>query len=210
MGLLDIGKPQPKETLVVAAATGAVGSVVGQIAKIKGCRVVGVAGGADKCAWAIEHLGFDACIDHRSADFDAELLAAACPQGIDIYYENVGGKVFRAVWPHAQRARAHSGLRSHLAIQGAAPPAEGMAMTAFMRSILVKRITMRGFIISDGYRASAGEFLEAMGGWLREGKMKYREDVVEGLENAPPPSWASWRAATSASCWFESTAARNR
>jgi NADPH-dependent curcumin reductase len=105
VGLLDVGKPRAGETVVVAAATGAVGSVVGQIAKIKGCRVVGVAGGAEKCAWAVEQLGFDACIDHRSAAFDAE-LAAACAGGIDVYYENVGGKVFRAVLgllnPHAR------------------------------------------------------------------------------------------------------------
>ena len=98
MGLLDIGKPQRGETVVVAAATGAVGSVVGQIAKLKGCRAVGIAGGAEKCAWAVEALGFDACIDHRSPALN-ELLAAACPKGIDVYYENVGGKVFQAVVP---------------------------------------------------------------------------------------------------------------
>lgn len=98
MGLLDIGQPQAGETLVVAAASGAVGSVVGQIGKLKGCRVVGVAGGAEKCRYVVEELGFDACIDHRAPDF-AERLAAVCPQGIDIYYENVGGAVFDAVLP---------------------------------------------------------------------------------------------------------------
>ena len=98
IGLLDIGKPQAGNTLVVAAATGAVGSVVGQIAKIKGCRVVGIAGGADKCAWAVQKLGFDACLDHREAAL-GESSKEACPAGIDVYFENVGGNVFRAVLP---------------------------------------------------------------------------------------------------------------
>src|SRR5690606_10495817 len=98
MGLLDIGKPEAGQTVVVAAASGAVGSVVGQIAKLKGCRSVGIAGGAEKCRYVVEELGFDACIDHRGADFDAE-LAAACPDGIDVYFENVGGAVFDAVLP---------------------------------------------------------------------------------------------------------------
>ena len=184
VGLLDIGKPRAGETVVVAAATGAVGSVVGQIAKIKGCRVVGVAGGAEKCAWAVEQLGFDACVDHRAAAFDAE-LAAACARGIDVYYENVGGKVFRAVLgllnPHARIPVC--GLIS----QYNEPPqaAQRETVQALMRAILVKRITMRGFIISDGFAHRRAEFLEAMGGWLREGKVKYREDVVDGLENAP-------------------------
>jgi NADPH-dependent curcumin reductase len=184
VGLLDIGEPRPGDTVVVAAATGAVGSVVGQIAKIKGCRVVGVAGGAEKCAWAVEQLGFDACVDHRSAAFDAE-LAAACAGGIDVYYENVGGKVFRAVLgllkPHARIPLC--GLIS----QYNEPPQAAQRETAqaLMRAILVKRITVRGFIISDGFAHRRAEFLEAMGGWLREGKVKYREDVVEGLENAP-------------------------
>jgi NADPH-dependent curcumin reductase CurA len=184
VGLLDIGKPRAGDTVVVAAATGAVGSVVGQIAKIKGCRVVGVAGGAEKCAWAVEQLGFDACVDHRSAAFDPE-LAAACAGGIDVYYESVGGKVFRAVLgllkPHARIPVC--GLIS----QYNEPPqaAQRETVQALMRAILVKRITMRGFIISDGFAHRRAEFLEAMGGWLREGKVKYREDVVEGLENAP-------------------------
>jgi NADPH-dependent curcumin reductase len=184
VGLLDIGKPRPGETVVVAAATGAVGSVVGQIAKIKGCRVVGVAGGAEKCAWAVEQLRFDACVDHRSAAFDAE-LAAACAGGIDVYYENVGGKVFRAVLgllnPHARIPVC--GLISQY--NEAPQAAQRETVQALMRAILVKRITMRGFIISDGFAHRRAEFLEAMGGWLREGKMKFREDVVEGLENAP-------------------------
>jgi NADPH-dependent curcumin reductase len=183
VGLLDIGKPRAGETVVLAAATGAVGSVVGQIAKIKGCRVVGVAGGAEKCAWAVEELGFDACIDHLSGTFEAE-LAAACAAGIDVYYESVGGKVFRAVLgllnPHARIPVC--GLISQYNEPQAA---QRETVQALMRAILVKRISMRGFIISDGFAHRRPEFLEAMGGWLREGKMKYREDVIDGLENAP-------------------------
>jgi NADPH-dependent curcumin reductase len=183
IGLLDFGKPQPKETVVVAAATGAVGSVVGQIAKLKGCRVVGIAGGADKCAWAVGQLGFDACVDHHSTAL-TEQLAAACPKGIDVYYENVGGKVFRAVLPliNAHARIPVCGLISQY--NESAQPA-GESVQALMRAILVKRITLRGFIISDGYDHRRAEFLEAMGSWLREGKIKYREDIVLGLENAP-------------------------
>lgn len=184
VGLLDIGKPRPDETVVVAAATGAVGSVVGQIAKIKGCRVVGVAGGAEKCAWAKDELGFDACIDHHSAALDRE-LAAACPGGIDIYYENVGGKVFRAVLP-LLNAHARVPVCGLISQYNEAPQsAHGDSVQALLRAILVKRISMRGFIISDGFAHRRAEFQDAMGNWLREGKIRYREDIVQGLENAP-------------------------
>jgi len=184
VGLLDIGKPQSGETLVVAAATGAVGSVVGQIAKMQGCRVVGIAGGADKCAWAVHELGFDACVDHRSATLDAE-LAAACPGGIDIYYENVGGKVLRAVLP-LLNAHARIPLCGLISQYNESPAqAPGDTATLLMRTILVKRLTVRGFIISDGHEQRRPEFLESMAGWLRAGKMKYREHVVQGLEHAP-------------------------
>ncbi len=183
VGLLDFGKPQPSDTVVVAAATGAVGSVVGQIAKLKGCRVVGIAGGADKCDWAVRELRFDACIDHRSSDLDAR-LAAACPQGIDVYFENVGGKVFQAVLPlinpHARIPVC--GLISQYN-QSTSPQNE--SVQALMRAVLVKRITLRGFIISDGHEDRRPEFLKYMNVWMREGKIRYREDVVEGLENAP-------------------------
>jgi NADPH-dependent curcumin reductase len=184
VGLLDIGKPRPKETVVVAAATGAVGSIVGQIAKIKGCRVVGIAGGVDKCAWAVQQLGFDACIDHRSSAFDAE-LKAKCGGGVDVYFENVGGKVFRAVLPllNAHARIPVCGLISQYDEAPQITPGESFA--ALMRAILVKRITMRGFIITDGFNHRHAEFLDSMSGWLREGKVKYREDVVRGLENAP-------------------------
>ena len=115
-GLLNIGKPQPGETLVVAAASGAVGSVVGQIAKIKGCRVIGIAGGEQKCRYVTEELGFDACLDHRQPDL-AERLKAACPKGIDIYFENVGGAVFDAVLPLLEQLRPRAGLRAHRPLQ---------------------------------------------------------------------------------------------
>jgi NADPH-dependent curcumin reductase CurA len=183
VGVLDIGKPQQGETLVVAAATGAVGSVVGQLAKLKGCRVVGIAGGPDKCAWAVRELGFDECIDHRSPTLDAQ-LAAACP-GIDIYYENVGGKVFRAVLPllNAHARIPLCGLISQY--NETAPLSADDSVTQLMRAILVKRLAVRGFIISDGHEHRRPDFLESMAGWLRAGKIKYREDIVQGLENAP-------------------------
>jgi NADPH-dependent curcumin reductase CurA len=184
IGLLDIGKPRPGETLVVAAATGAVGSVVGQIAKLHGCRVVGIAGGADKCAWAVHQLGFDDCIDHRSAALDAK-LAAACPGGIDIYYENVGGRVFRAVLPllNAHARIPVCGLISQYNEIPAQSPVD--SVTQLMRAILVKRLAVRGFIISDGHEHRRAEFLQSMVGWLQAGKIKYREHVVQGLESAP-------------------------
>jgi NADPH-dependent curcumin reductase len=184
IGLLDIGKPQAGNTLVVAAATGAVGSVVGQIAKLKDCRVVGIAGGADKCTWAVQQLGFDACLDHREPAL-RERLAEACPAGIDIYFENVGGHVFRAVLPlmNAHARIPVCGLISQY--NEASQAAQDDSVPALMRAILVKRITLRGFIISDGYDHRRVEFLQAMGAWLRDGKIKYREDIVQGLENAP-------------------------
>jgi NADPH-dependent curcumin reductase CurA len=184
VGLLDIGKPQPGETVVVAAATGAVGSVVGQIGKLRGCRVVGIAGGADKCAWAVHELGFDDCIDHRSAALESQ-LAAACPGGIDVYYENVGGKVFRAVLP-LLNAHARIPLCGLISQYNEAPvqsPADSAAR--LMRAILVKRLAVRGFIITDGHEQRRPDFMHSMVGWLRAGKIKYREHVVEGLESAP-------------------------
>ncbi len=183
VGLLDIGKPEAGETVAVAAATGAVGSLVGQIAKLNGCRVVGIAGGAEKCAWAVEGLQFDACIDHRSQDF-AVRLAAACPKGIDVYYENVGGKVFSAALP-LLNAHARIPVCGLIAQYDEAPAAPGDSVAGLMRQILVKRLAVRGFIISDGFEHRRADFLHSMGGWLRAGKIRYREDIVEGLESAP-------------------------
>jgi hypothetical protein len=184
MGLLDIGQPVAGETVVVAAASGAVGSVVGQIAKLKGCRVVGIAGGPDKCGYVVEELGFDACIDHRDADLKGK-LAAACPDGIDVYYENVGGKVFEAVLP-LLNTKARVPVCGLIANYNLTSLPDGPDRTAvLMGSILRKRIKMQGFIIFDDYGHRYGEFFKDMTGWLQEGKIKFREDVVDGLENAP-------------------------
>mgnify|MGYP002759777990 CR=1 FL=1 len=184
MGLLDIGQPQAGETLVVAAATGPVGATVGQIGKLKGCRVVGVAGGAEKCRHAVEVLGFDACLDHHAADF-AEQLAQACPQGIDVYYENVGGKVFDAVFPllNAKARVPVCGIIAHYN-DTALPPGPDR-LPQLMGALLRKRIRMQGFIIFDDYGQHFPEFHQQMSQWLAEGRIHYREALVDGLENAP-------------------------
>ncbi|WP_022954200.1 NADP-dependent oxidoreductase [Leucothrix mucor] len=184
MGLLDIGKPKAGETLVVAAATGPVGATVGQIGKIKGCHVVGVAGGAEKCKHAVEVLGFDACIDHKADDF-AEQLAAACPNGIDIYFENVGGKVFDGVMPLLNTG-ARIPLCGMISQYNATGPQDGPdRLSQLIGMILVKRITVRGFIIFDDYASEYPKFAKDMSTWLAEGKIQYREQIVDGLENAP-------------------------
>lgn len=184
MGLLDIGQPKAGETIVVAAATGPVGATVGQIGKIKGCRVVGVAGGEDKCRHAVDVLGFDACIDHKADDF-AEQLAQACPQGIDVYFENVGGKVFDAVMPLLNtKARIPlCGLVSQY--NATALPKGPDRLSSLMGMLLVKRIKMQGFIIFDDYGHRYNEFAQDMSQWLTEGKMQYREQIVPGLAQAP-------------------------
>lgn len=182
-GLLNIGEPKPGETVVVSAASGAVGAVVGQIAKIKGCRAVGIAGSPQKCQFVRDELGLDACVDHRSPDFAIE-LKAACPRGIDIYFENVGGAVFQAVLPLLNPfARVPvCGLIAHY--NATELPLGPDRVPALMSAILVKRLTFRGFIVTD-FAAEQPEFLKDASGWLREGRIRYREDVVEGLENAP-------------------------
>ena len=184
MGLLDIGKPKHGQTVVVAAASGAVGSVVGQIAKLNGCRAVGVAGGKEKCDYVKQELGFDACIDHRAEDFPAQ-LAAACHEGIDIYFESVGGAVFEAVLPLLNvKARIPvCGLISHY--NDTARPKGPDRLPVLTRTILTKRLTMKGFIIFDDYGDRYGEFFDQMSTWVQEGKVKFREDIVDGLENAP-------------------------
>lgn len=181
-GLLNIGKPQAGETLVVAAASGAVGSVVGQIAKIKGCRVVGIAGGERKCRFVRDKLGFDDCLDHRQPDLP-ERLKAACPNGIDIYYENVGGAVFEAVLPLLNFfARVPvCGLIAHYNDTELSGGPDRVPL--LMKETLIKRLTFRGFIVWD-FASQFSEFVAEMSGWLREGRVKYREDITDGLENA--------------------------
>lgn len=183
-GLLEIGRPQPGETVVVASATGAVGSVVGQLAKLKGARVVGIAGGQDKCDYAANVLGFDACIDHRSPSFATD-LAAATPQGIDVYFENVGGAVFEAVLPRLNvGARVPvCGLIAHY--NDTDLPAGPNRVSQLMANILTKRIHVEGFIISDHFATEFERFLNEMSAWVADGKVKLREEFVDGLERAP-------------------------
>jgi hypothetical protein len=178
VGLLEIGQPKPGETVVVAAASGAVGSAVGQIAKIKGARAVGVAGGAEKCRFVVNELGFDACIDHRAPDLAVQ-LAAACPKGVDVYFENVGGAVQQAVWPLLNDF-ARVPVCGVIAQYNATGPSPGPDIATILR----KRLLVRGFIVRD-FAARQGDFLRDMAAWIREGNMKYREDIVDGLEKAP-------------------------
>ncbi len=182
-GILEIGKPQPGETVVVAAASGAVGSAVGQIAKVKGARAVGIAGGADKCRYVKDELGFDDCLDHRAPDFAAR-LKAECPKGIDVYFENVGGAVFDAVLP-LLNPFARIPVCGLIAQYNATelPPGPNR-LPLLMRNVLTKRLLIRGFIVWD-FAARLDDFLRDVSQWVREGRIKYREDVVEGLENAP-------------------------
>jgi len=183
-GLIDIGNPQAGETVVVAAATGAVGSVVGQVAKLKGCHVVGIAGGAEKCRYAVESLGFDQCIDHRQEDF-AAALAKACPQGIDVYFENVGGKVFDAVLP-LMNTCGRIPVCGLIADYNATNLPEGTNYLPLLQStILRQRLLMKGFIIMLDYPNERDAFLQQMGEWVDAGKVVFKEDVTEGLENAP-------------------------
>jgi NADPH-dependent curcumin reductase CurA len=177
VGLIEIGQPKAGETVVVAAASGAVGSVVGQIAKIKGCQAVGIAGGTEKCRFVTGELGFDDCVDHRAPDF-AQQLEAACPKGIDVYFENVGGAVQQTVWPLLNDfARIPV---CGLIAQYNATPMPGPDMF----SVLRKRLLLRGFIVWD-FAAKQADFLRDATEWVHTGRLKYREDIVEGLEKAP-------------------------
>lgn len=184
-GLLKIGEPKPGETVVVAAASGPVGATVGQIAKIKGCRVVGVAGGSDKCAHVVNVLGFDACIDHKADDFSGQ-LAAACPDGIDVYFENVGGKVLRGVLPllNPFSRMPVCGVVSWYNLSGL--PEGPDFSPAIMGTILRMKVKVQGFIIFDSFgQDTYKEFVTDMTTWLNEGKVQYKEQLVEGLEAAP-------------------------
>ena len=183
MGLTDIGNPQPGETVVVAAATGAVGSVVGQVAKLRGCHAVGIAGGADKCRYAVETLGFDICLDHKAPDFAVQ-LKCACSKGIDVYYENVGGAVFDAVLPLLNtKARIPvCGMISQY--NGHHSDHQQDRLPLLMSTILKKRMRVEGFIISQDYGDRYPEFYAQMSTWLAQGKIAFKEDIVEGLENS--------------------------
>jgi NADPH-dependent curcumin reductase len=183
-GLYLIGKPKPGETVVVAAASGPVGSLVGQLAKMAGARAIGIAGGADKCRYVVEELRFDAAIDHRASDF-AEKLAAVCPKGIDVYFENVGGAVWQAVLPLLNTfARVPvCGLIAQYSGTGAK---EGPnLLPATMRAILTKSLTLRGFINYEFAADHYADFLKTVGAGIADGRIRYREDITEGLENAP-------------------------
>ncbi|SNT75805.1 NADP-dependent oxidoreductase [Paracoccus seriniphilus] len=183
-GLTQIGQPKAGETLVVAAASGPVGATVGQIGKILGCRVVGIAGGAEKCRHVTDVLGFDECIDYKSEGF-AEALKVAVPDGIDIYFENVGGAVFDAVLP-LLNARARIPLCGLISQYNATSLPDGPdRMGLLMGHILKKRMTMRGFIVFDDFGHLYPEFAQQMSGWVDEGKIKYREEMIDGLEQAP-------------------------
>jgi NADPH-dependent curcumin reductase CurA len=178
-GLLDVGAPKEGETVVVSGAAGAVGSVVGQIAKIKGCRVVGIAGGPDKCAWIVDELGFDAAIDYKSEDV-GEALRKQCPEGIDVYFDNVGGEILDAAL-----ARLARGAR--VPICGAISQynnLEAVKGPSNYMSLLVNRARMEGFVVLD-YMSRAPEATREMAGWIAEGKLIAREDVVEGFESFP-------------------------
>jgi NADPH-dependent curcumin reductase len=183
VGLLDFGQPRPGETVAVAAATGAVGSLVGQIARLKGCRTIGVAGGRDKCEYAVHALGFDACLDHREPEL-AGRLAAACPEGIDVYFENVGGAVLQAVVPLLNlRARMPvCGLVAWYNLEHA--PAGPDRTPQLLFAVLRRRLKIQGFLVFDHYHRMPA-FRDDMTAWLADGRVKYREEVIDGLENAP-------------------------
>ena len=184
MGLLDIGQPKAGETIVVAAATGAVGAMVAQIGKLKGCNVIAIAGSAEKCRYALDNLGVDACIDHKADDF-AEQLANACPDGIDVYFESVGGKVLDAVLPLLNTGARIPvcGLISQY--NATALPDGPDRLGQLMGTILIKRMTMKGFIIFDDYAHRYNEFAQDMSQWLQNGKIHYREQIVDELDQAP-------------------------
>lgn len=183
VGLLDIAKPKAGETVVVSAAAGAVGSIVGQIAKIQGCRVVGVAGSPTKCEYVVKELGFDDCINYKSDGFAAQ-LANACPDGIDIYFESVGGRVLEAVCGLLNTAARIPlcGCISYYNLTELPPGPDKIPL--LMRSLLINRVNLQGFIIFDHYDREE-QFLKDMNGWLKNGDVVYREDIVDGLENAP-------------------------
>jgi NADPH-dependent curcumin reductase len=177
-GLLEIGQPKPGNTVVVSAASGAVGSVVGQLAKLKGCRAVGIAGGRAKCDYVVNELGFDACIDYKAGDLLAQ-LREQCPHGIDVNFENVGGAILDTIL-RVMNMRSRIVVCGLISEYNATEP-YGYTM---LRSVLVNRIRMQGMIVFD-WKDRYGEALQGLSGYLAEGKLKYRESIVEGIDNAP-------------------------
>ncbi len=183
-GVRVIGKPQPGDTVVVAAASGPVGSLVGQLAKLAGARAVGIAGGPEKCAFVRDEFRFDAAVDHRAAEFPAQ-LAAACPSGIDVYFENVGGAIWQAVLPLLNNF-ARVPVCGLVAQYSGTPKGDGTdRLPATMREVLSKRLTLRGFIYSDFAKEHFSEFLREVGAGVADGRIRYREDIVDGLDKAP-------------------------
>ncbi|MFI5396109.1 MAG: NADP-dependent oxidoreductase [Candidatus Binatia bacterium] len=178
-GLLDIGKPKPSETVVVSGAAGAVGTVVGQIAKIKGCRVVGIAGGAEKCQYIVMDLGFDAAIDYKGEDVK-KALRERCPKGVDVYFDNVGGDILDAVLTQLTRG-ARIVISGAISQYNNTGPIKGPANYL---SLLVNRASMEGMVVFD-YADRFGDAAREMAGWMAAGKLKSREDIVEGLETFP-------------------------
>jgi NADPH-dependent curcumin reductase CurA len=187
-GLTLIGRPKPGETVVVAAASGPVGSMVGQLAQMAGARAVGIAGGPEKCRYVGEELKFDAVVDHRVPDF-REKLAAACPKGIDVYFENVGGAVWQAVWPLLNNlARVPvCGLVAEYNAEYHENDATGNPgpASATLRDVLTKSLTVRGFINYEFVEEHYPAFLRIVSAGIADGRIRYREDITDGLENAP-------------------------
>ncbi|WP_133010347.1 NADP-dependent oxidoreductase [Marinomonas flavescens] len=183
-GLIQIGAPKPGETIAVAAATGPVGATVGQIGKLLGCRVVGIAGGDEKCTYAVEELGFDACLNHKADNFQ-EQLANACPEGIDVYFESVGGKVLDAVMP-LLNSNARVPVCGLVSQYNATELPEGPdRMNWLMGQILRKKIKVQGFIIFDDFGHLYPDFAKEMSVWVEGNKISYKEEMIDGLENAP-------------------------
>ena len=178
VGLIDIGQPKPGETVVVSAASGAVGAVVGQLAKIKGCRAVGIAGSPEKCRYVTDELGFDACINYKTDDL-LPALKAACPDGVDIYFENVGGAVFAAILRVINK-----GARIPLCGMISEYNATGNPAGPNLRPLLVQRAMIKGFIVSD-HNDRAPAFMQEVAPLVMSGRIKFREDIVDGLDNAP-------------------------
>jgi len=177
-GLKEIGQPKTGETVVVSAASGAVGSVVGQLAKLWGCRAVGIAGGREKCDYVKNELGFDACLDYKAGAL-REPMKEACPKGIDVYFDNVGGEIF-------DLALTRMNLFGRIVVCGTISDYNSTEpyRVRNMRAVLVNRLRLQGMIVYD-WKDRYGEALKALGGYFAEGKLKYRESIVQGLENAP-------------------------